>query len=144
MVFFISGVVFAKDTGLKGAIEQEEVATQSKSNSKFEKLGFKNGDIIKLNDGSKVGSTAKAMDLYNELKRSKVKVVEVSTENKGFKLSEVVKGSVYEKMGLRKGDIIRSYKGNPIVTADDASKMYSELVKNGNANDLKVERAIER
>ena len=55
----------------------------SKPKSHFEKLGFKNGDLIKGLNGKAVNSAAEAMDLYNELKSKKVKVhINSKTKNK--------------------------------------------------------------
>ncbi len=45
----------------------------------------------------------------------------------GFQVRQIQPGSLYEKLGLRSGDIIKSVNGQPVVTADDAIRLYQQL-----------------
>jgi S1-C subfamily serine protease len=61
----------------------------------------------------------------------------------GFLVREVQPGSVYEKLGVRVGDVIRSVNGQPINSMDDVMKVYQQLGglhRAGNVN-LEVARA---
>jgi general secretion pathway protein C len=54
----------------------------------------------------------------------------------GFQVREVQAGSVYEKLGLRVGDVIRSVNGEPVNNMDEVMRMYQQF---GSANQINVE-----
>lgn len=58
----------------------------------------------------------------------------------GFMVREIKPGSVYEKLGLRMGDVIRAVNGTPVNNADDAMKFYQQLAELKNVQ-LEVMRA---
>ncbi len=45
----------------------------------------------------------------------------------GFLVREVQPGSIYEKLGVRVGDVIRGVNGQPVNNMDDVMKMYQQL-----------------
>lgn len=45
----------------------------------------------------------------------------------GFLVREVQPGSLYEKLGLRVGDVIQSVNGQPVNTVDDVMKLYQQF-----------------
>ena len=45
----------------------------------------------------------------------------------GFLVREIQPGSVYEKLGMRSGDVIRSVNGQPINNMDEVMKLYQQL-----------------
>jgi len=45
----------------------------------------------------------------------------------GFQVRQIQPGSVYEKLGLHSGDIIKSINGEPVRTAEDAIRLYQQL-----------------
>lgn len=45
----------------------------------------------------------------------------------GFKLMEIQAGSIYETLGLKKGDIIKSCNGKPANSVQDSMEMYNQL-----------------
>ena len=57
----------------------------------------------------------------------------------GFKISEIVKGSLYEEIGLLNGDIIKSVNGESVTGAEQAMRMYREL-QSATFIDVEVER----
>ena len=57
----------------------------------------------------------------------------------GFTISEIVKGSLYEQIGLVNGDVIRKVNGESVVSAEQAMRMYKELQKATNI-DVEIER----
>ena len=54
----------------------------------------------------------------------------------GFLVREIQPGSLYEKLGLRIGDVIRSVNGRPVNTVDDAMQAYQRV---SNQRDVRVE-----
>lgn len=52
----------------------------------------------------------------------------------GFLVREIQAGSLYEKLGLRVGDVIRSANGQPINTLEDAVKLYQQSASLGSIN----------
>jgi general secretion pathway protein C len=52
----------------------------------------------------------------------------------GFLVREIQAGSLYEKLGLRVGDVIRSANGQPINTLEDAVKLYQQSGSLGSVN----------
>lgn len=58
----------------------------------------------------------------------------------GFLVREIKAGSVYEKLGLRLGDVIRAVNGTPVNNADDAMKFYQQLAELSNVR-LEIVRA---
>lgn len=57
----------------------------------------------------------------------------------GFLVRQIQPGSLYEKLGMRPGDVIKSVNGQPINTAEDAIKLYQQL-----ANLSSVQMDIQR
>ncbi|HEY5683577.1 MAG TPA: type II secretion system protein N [Sulfuricaulis sp.] len=57
----------------------------------------------------------------------------------GFLVREIQSGSLYQKLGLRVGDVIKSVNGQPINTAEDALKLYQQMA-NINAVNLEIMR----
>lgn len=45
----------------------------------------------------------------------------------GFLVRQIQPNSLYEKLGLRAGDVIKSVNGQPINTAEDAMKLYQQM-----------------
>ena len=45
----------------------------------------------------------------------------------GFTISEIVKGSLYEEIGLQNGDVIHKVNGESVTSAEQAMRMYREL-----------------
>jgi general secretion pathway protein C len=45
----------------------------------------------------------------------------------GFLVSQIQPGSLYEKLGLRAGDVIKGVNGQPINTAEDAMRLYQQM-----------------
>lgn len=45
----------------------------------------------------------------------------------GFLVRQIQPNSLYEKLGLRAGDVIKSVNGQPINTAEDAIKLYQQM-----------------
>lgn len=62
-----------------------------------------------------------------------IEIKEIKKNNKidGFKIFNIVKGSVFEKLGLKKGDIIKAVNNNILGSYSDAFRVYN------NINDIK-------
>src|SRR5437660_1336549 len=45
----------------------------------------------------------------------------------GFLVRQVQSGSLYEKLGLRPGDVIRNVNGQPLTSMDDVMRLYQQF-----------------
>lgn len=52
----------------------------------------------------------------------------------GFLVRQIQSGSLYQKLGLRVGDVIKSVNGQPINTAEDALKLYQQMTSLNSVN----------
>ncbi|MBC7741235.1 MAG: PDZ domain-containing protein [Bdellovibrionaceae bacterium] len=59
----------------------------------------------------------------------------------GFKIIDVEKGSIYEQLGLKPGDVIKSVNGKPVNSVQDSMQFYNTLKAppKGGASKLEVE-----
>lgn len=57
----------------------------------------------------------------------------------GFLVRQIQSGSLYQKLGLHVGDVIKSVNGQPINTAEDALKLYQQMASLNSVN-LEVTR----
>jgi len=57
----------------------------------------------------------------------------------GFMISNIVKGSLYEEIGLLNGDVIKKVNGESVTGAEQAMRMYREL-QNATFIDVEIER----
>lgn len=58
----------------------------------------------------------------------------------GFTISEIVKGSLYEEIGLQNGDVIHKVNGEFVTSAEQAMRMYREL-QTATFIDVEINRA---
>lgn len=54
----------------------------------------------------------------------------------GFLVRELQPGSIYEKLGLRPGDVIRTVNGQPVSSMDDVMRLYQQF---GSADRVQVD-----
>jgi len=57
----------------------------------------------------------------------------------GFLVREIQPGSVYEKLGVRTGDVIRSVNGQPINNMEEVMKLYQQLGGVNQAGNVEIE-----
>jgi len=57
----------------------------------------------------------------------------------GFLVREIQPGSLYEKLGLKVGDVIYSVNGQAVNTVDDVMKIYQQLSGAGNAGQVNLD-----
>lgn len=57
----------------------------------------------------------------------------------GFRLLEIDEGSIFEKLGLKKMDVIKGVNGEPVNSPAKAMELYNEL-KSSNRIDIEIER----
>ncbi len=99
--------------------------------------GIENNNSIKENIVVKEGSVAVQRDYLNTYVNDLGKVwkdiaIQEIRENgkiDGFKINGVNKNSVFEKLGLKKNDIIKSINGNVLKSYADAFKIYNGINK---------------
>lgn len=51
----------------------------------------------------------------------------VPSKGGGFQMQQIQAGSLYEKLGLRAGDVIKSVNGTPVNSAEDAIRLYQQI-----------------
>ncbi|BAV33858.1 hypothetical protein SCL_1553 [Sulfuricaulis limicola] len=51
----------------------------------------------------------------------------VPSSGGGFLVRQIQPGSLYEKLGMRAGDVIKSVNGQPINSAEDAIRLYQQI-----------------
>ena len=51
----------------------------------------------------------------------------IPSKSGGFQVQQIQAGSLYEKLGLRAGDVIKAVNGQPINSADDAIRLYQQI-----------------
>lgn len=57
----------------------------------------------------------------------------------GFLVREIQPGSLYEKLGLRVGDVINTVNGQPVNTVEDVMKIYQQLSGANNASQVTLD-----
>ena len=57
----------------------------------------------------------------------------------GFLVREIQPGSLYQKLGLRVGDVINSVNGQPVNTVEDVMKIYQQLSGANNASQVTLD-----
>jgi general secretion pathway protein C len=58
----------------------------------------------------------------------------VPSSGGGFLVRHIQPGSLYQKLGLRVGDVIKSINGQPLNTAEDAVKLYQQMASLNSVN----------
>ncbi|MCR4333338.1 MAG: PDZ domain-containing protein [Sulfuricaulis sp.] len=51
----------------------------------------------------------------------------IPSKSGGFQVQQIQAGSLYEKLGLRAGDVIKAVNGQPINSAEDAVRLYQQI-----------------
>lgn len=54
-------------------------------------------------------------------------IVPFGEQGGGFLVRQLQPGSLYEKLGIRPGDVIKSVNGQPVNTAEDAIRLYQQM-----------------
>lgn len=63
----------------------------------------------------------------------------IPSKSGGFQVQQIQAGSLYEKLGLRAGDIIKTVNGQPVNSAEDAIRLYQQI-PNINAVQMEITR----
>ena len=51
----------------------------------------------------------------------------IPSKSGGFQMQQIQAGSLYEKLGLRAGDVIKVVNGQPVNSAEDAIRLYQQM-----------------
>lgn len=78
-------------------------------------------------------------DMSKILTQARVRPYFSEGEADGFMISRIKKGSIFEKMGIRNGDIIQGVNNEPIKSPDDMLELYKGL-KSGSQINLNIKR----
>jgi general secretion pathway protein C len=63
----------------------------------------------------------------------------IPSKSGGFQVQQIQAGSLYEKLGLRAGDVIKVVNGQPVNSAEDAMRLYQQM-SNIDAVQLEITR----
>jgi general secretion pathway protein C len=74
---------------------------------------------------------ASVSDLNKLMKQVKVRPYMEGGEPAGFLVSDIKPGSIFTKMGIRNGDIIKGVNEETITSPDQAIELYQSLVEGG-------------
>jgi general secretion pathway protein C len=70
--------------------------------------------------------------------------IKIEPHESGLSLSDIKPNSIFRRMGLRNGDVLKSVDGQEIHTVDDALKLYESLKSADNVNVVLQRRGSER
>jgi general secretion pathway protein C len=82
---------------------------------------------------------AEFQDMGSMLRQAQIRPYFNAGSPEGFMITNIRSGSLYQKMGIKNGDIIQGLNGNAIRTADDMVKLYN-LVKSSPSLALSIKR----
>jgi S1-C subfamily serine protease len=72
--------------------------------------------------------TLQAADLENELASAEcVPSIQPGNQGRVFTCSQPAKGSLFQKLGIKKGDVIKSINNQPVDSPAAAMELYSRL-----------------
>jgi general secretion pathway protein C len=71
--------------------------------------------------------------------QARIKPYFIKGRPSGFTISEIVSGSLFEKVGLRNQDIIKKVNGQPVNKPEEIFQAYSQLLRDSNI-ELEIER----
>ncbi|MEA3486805.1 MAG: type II secretion system protein N [Thermodesulfobacteriota bacterium] len=78
-------------------------------------------------------------DMGKILTQARIRPYFSAGKSDGFIINRIKKGSIFQKMGMRNGDIIQGVDGQPIKSPDEMLKLYNGL-KSGSAISLNIKR----
>lgn len=125
--FYKSYVLFIKDNKeFKLEINEEDstdLTVVDPSNNQKQEIVIKNNGAIISRDYMNF-YTSNIDKVWKD-----IAIDEIKNANKieGFKITKVTKNSVFEKIGLKDGDIIKSINNNTLTSYSDAMKVYSNI-----------------
>ena len=70
--------------------------------------------------------------------------IKIQPNEAGLSLSEIKPNSIFRRMGLRNGDVLKSVDGQEIRSVDDALKLYESLKSADNVSVVLQRRGTER
>lgn len=105
------------------------------------------GGVEKLSDNKYRVSQSFLNDALSNVEAlaTKVRAVPHKTDGEidGFRLSAIRKGSLFEKLGIKNGDIIHNVNGSPLTSAESALSSYTSL-KNEKSFTFEITRRNQR
>ena len=139
-------------------IERRKIVFFNKSNSLLEYIEIPELNKLTINQGSsaKKSSSSKVVEqttsnqfkvnrsdvnsylknLPNILKQARVVPRRIKKNGEylvdGFRFASIEKGSIFEKLGFKLGDIIKQVNGEPVTTPEKAIELFEQLRKNSN------------
>ncbi|EDM23419.1 PDZ domain-containing protein [Caminibacter mediatlanticus] len=128
-----------KLNGYKLIKVNKDSAIFEKNNKKYI-LSFEKIVIPKLNNNEKTYYVPKVIiNLYKNNLRKIWQNIGINKIKEGYKITYIKKGSIFEKIGLKKGDILLEVNGRKLNSDADAWDLYRNLDK-FNFFEIKIKR----
>jgi general secretion pathway protein C len=132
VIEIMRGMVVLRVDGKNEVLKMKE-GDRGKENYKKALTNEKNVTVSKVD-------IDKAFKEFNEtLSQIRIRPYFSSGKPDGFMISRIKRGSIFQKMGLRNGDVIQGVNDRPIGSADDMLQLYRGL-KSGSEITLRIKR----
>lgn len=119
-------LTFGKSSGPVGVAPKQVGEVMQKSETEFE---LKRDDVNRL--------TGNLPELLQQARA--VPNIGPNGQPNGFRIMDIQPGSIYERLGLRRGDVIKGVNGEPVDSPAKAMELYNALRTSGNIN-IQIER----
>lgn len=88
--------------------------------------------VIQARSGAKFTVDRKQLSAQMQTPEFLTQALMVPNPGGGFLVREIQPGSLYEKLGLRAGDVINTVNGQPVNTVEDVMRLYSQFGSTSN------------
>ncbi|NOY69515.1 MAG: PDZ domain-containing protein [Deltaproteobacteria bacterium] len=123
-------------------LEMQDLSVKGGKRSGYRSSGRSNreaaadGETVSI-DRSQINESLK--NINNLMRQVRVRPYFEEGKPGGILLSGIQRRSIFEKMGLKSGDIVKGVNGTPIKSVDDALKFYENL-KSADSVQLQIKR----
>ena len=135
--------IIIQSQGKKEVLALSSDKASSSASSKPTPPGREKEVVQKLSTNRFVVSREDVMGMVGNINQfmtqARIKPHFVTGRPSGFSISEIVPGSLFEKIGLRNQDIIKKVNGQPVNKPEEIFQAYSQLLRDSNI-ELEIER----
>jgi len=136
----LRGKVILTVQGQDRILTIEEEAASRRTSEVARKEPIREGESIAVNR-SEVEESLK--NVHQLLSQARVRPHFSGGKPDGLAIASIKRGSIFEKLGLKNGDIVKGLDGNDIKSPDDVLQMYKKLTL-GSEVAIEIERAGEK
>jgi general secretion pathway protein C len=136
----LRGKVILTVQGQDKILTIEEEAASRRTSEVARKEPIKQGESIAVNRSEVEESLT---NVHQLLSQARVRPHFSGGKPDGLAIAHIKSGSIFEKLGLKNGDIVKGLDGNDIKSPDDVLQMYKKLTL-GSEVAIEIERAGEK